>query len=62
MSKDERISEINKEIKALKEALPAATGNSDVEVYSRICGYARRVKHWNPGKRAEYKQRIEYKA
>lgn len=32
----------------------------ETEVYSRITGYYRPVKHWNDGKSAEYKKRKEY--
>ena len=30
-----------------------------VEVYSRICGYFRRVKQWNKGKQEEFRDRHE---
>ncbi|MCR4661978.1 MAG: ribonucleoside triphosphate reductase, partial [Clostridia bacterium] len=30
------------------------------EVYSRITGYYRPIQNWNDGKRAEYKDRLEY--
>lgn len=30
------------------------------EVYSRVVGYIRPVKQWNPGKQAEYKDRVEF--
>lgn len=30
------------------------------EVYSRVVGYLRPVKQWNPGKKAEYEMRKEY--
>ncbi len=33
----------------------------EAEVYSRITGYYRPVKNWNPGKSQEYKNRTEYK-
>lgn len=32
------------------------------EVYSRVVGYLRPVQQWNKGKRAEYAQRVEYRA
>lgn len=32
------------------------------EVYSRVCGYMRPVKQWNPGKRAEYARRLVFRA
>lgn len=34
--------------------------HSDTEVYSRITGYYRPVKHWNNGKAEEFKERKEY--
>jgi ribonucleoside-triphosphate reductase len=32
----------------------------DTEVYSRIVGYYRPIQNWNHGKKAEYKDRVEY--
>ena len=32
------------------------------EVYSRVVGYMRPVKQWNPGKQAEYAKRREFRA
>lgn len=34
--------------------------NRETEVYSRITGYYRPVKHWNDGKQSEYMNRKEY--
>lgn len=34
--------------------------NKETEIYSRITGYYRPVKHWNDGKQAEYINRKEY--
>ncbi|TDT71861.1 ribonucleoside-triphosphate reductase class III catalytic subunit [Hypnocyclicus thermotrophus] len=34
--------------------------NEETEVYSRITGYYRPLKHWNDGKSSEYKNRKEY--
>lgn len=31
-----------------------------VEVYSRVVGYFRPIDYWNPGKRAEFNERLEY--
>ncbi len=31
------------------------------EVYSRVVGYLRPIKQWNPGKQEEYKQRKNFK-
>lgn len=30
-------------------------------VYSRICGYLSPIKYWNPGKKAEYRDRKFYR-
>ncbi|HPQ72218.1 MAG TPA: anaerobic ribonucleoside-triphosphate reductase [bacterium] len=30
------------------------------EVYSRVCGFYRPVQSWNPGKRAEFHDRVPY--
>jgi hypothetical protein len=30
------------------------------EIYSRVVGYFRPLKQWNPGKQAEFKDRNEY--
>jgi len=35
--------------------------NKPTEVYSRVTGYHRPVKNWNPGKRQEFKDRKAYK-
>lgn len=34
--------------------------NRETEVYSRVCGYCRPVKDWNPGKREEFVDRLSY--
>lgn len=31
------------------------------EVYSRVVGYFRPVSQWNPGKRSEFNERLEYR-
>lgn len=31
------------------------------EVYSRVVGYLRPVRQWNPGKQQEFKERVNYK-
>lgn len=36
--------------------------SEETEVYSRITGYYRPIKHWNDGKTQEFKQRKEYDA
>lgn len=42
------------------EQFKCPTCGEEAEVYSRIVGYYRPVKNWNKGKRAEYKERVEY--
>jgi ribonucleoside-triphosphate reductase len=32
----------------------------ETEVYSRVVGYHRPVRHWNKGKQEEFRQRREY--
>jgi ribonucleoside-triphosphate reductase len=34
---------------------------AETEIYSRIVGYIRPIQQWNPGKRAEFNDRITYK-
>ena len=36
--------------------------NQETEIYSRVVGYLRPVKQWNPGKQAEFGMRKTYKA
>ena len=50
------LSEIEKEIAETKAALSDVHG-TETEVYARIVGYYRAVKHWNKGKRDEFDQR-----
>ena len=50
------IEEVEKEIAETKAALKDVHG-SETEVYARIVGYYRAVKHWNKGKRDEFDQR-----
>lgn len=35
--------------------------NAECEVFSRVVGYFRPIKQWNPGKQEEFKQRVTYK-
>ena len=35
--------------------------DKEVEVYARCVGFYRPLKAWNPGKLAEYHDRLEYK-
>lgn len=32
------------------------------EVYSRVVGYIRPTKQWNPGKQSEFKDRLTFKS
>lgn len=32
----------------------------ETEVYSRVVGYIRPVKQWNPGKQVEFEDRVEF--
>ena len=50
------IEQVEKEIAETKAALKDVHG-SETEVYARIVGYYRSVKHWNKGKRDEFDQR-----
>ncbi len=36
--------------------------NQETEIYSRVVGYLRPIKQWNPGKQAEFNMRKTYKA
>jgi ribonucleoside-triphosphate reductase len=37
-----------------------ASCNEQTEVYARVVGYFRPVKHWNIGKREEFNNRVVY--
>ncbi len=55
-----------KEIKILKckscyKKDPSLTNFQECEVYSRIIGYLRPIKQWNPGKEQEFKERKIFK-
>ncbi len=50
------LAQIEAEIAETKEALKDVHG-TETEVYARIVGYYRAVKHWNKGKRDEFDQR-----
>jgi len=43
------------------EQFTCPTCGEETEVYSRITGYYRPIKHWNDGKQSEYLLRKEYK-
>ena len=40
---------------------PNLTNFQPTEVFSRVCGYVRPVKQYNPGKKAEKAMRVDYK-
>lgn len=48
---DERIAELKRQLNE-----PA----TECEIYTRIVGYYRSLKNWNPGKREEYRRRESY--
>ena len=50
------LAQVEQEIAETKEALKDVHG-TETEVYARIVGYYRAVKHWNKGKRDEFDQR-----
>lgn len=50
------LEEVEKEIAETKAALADVHG-TETEVYARIVGYYRAVKHWNNGKKDEFYQR-----
>ncbi len=51
-----KLEEVEQEIAATKAELKDVHG-TETEVYARIVGYYRAVKHWNKGKRDEFDQR-----
>ena len=56
MNTTRTLAEIEQEIAATKLELQDVHG-TETEVYARIVGYYRAVKHWNKGKRDEFDQR-----
>lgn len=40
---------------------PRLTNYAPCEIYSRVTGYLRPVKQWNPGKREEFRERKTFK-
>ena len=38
------------------------TNYQPIETYSRIVGYLRPIQQWNPGKQAEFAERVDFKA
>ena len=59
MNKEKQVSKIDKEIEELTVKLNTTKGR-EIEVYTRIVGYYRSVKNFNPGKKAEYKTRYDF--
>lgn len=53
MAEARTLAEVEKEIAETKAALMDVHG-TETEVYARIVGYYRAVKHWNKGKRNEF--------
>ena len=56
MESTRTLAEVEKEIAETKAALKDVHG-TETEVYARIVGYYRAVKHWNKGKRDEFDHR-----
>lgn len=56
MKETRTLSQIEQEIAETKAALENVHG-TETEVYARIVGYYRAVKHWNNGKKDEFYQR-----
>ncbi len=48
-------------LEKLKKQLDSVVG-TETEVYTRIVGYYRSVRNWNPGKREEYRHRAVFNA
>lgn len=40
---------------------PILRNFQETEVYSRVCGYIRPLRQWNPGKKSEHKDKKYYK-
>jgi len=51
---------INQQIQTLRDKLKTTLGTR-TEVYTRIVGYYRSIKNWNPGQREQLKSRVPYK-
>ena len=45
-----------------KIELPEEVCNEETEVYSRVVGFYRPVKQWNPGKQEEFSERKTYQS
>lgn len=55
----DRLNEIDDELMRLRLEYDRVEG-TPTEVYTRIVGYYRAVKNWNPGKKAEYPERVMF--
>ena len=53
------VQEIEKEQNELREMFKNIKGTA-CEVWSRIVGYFRPIAEWNPGKKEEFKNRINF--
>lgn len=54
-----RRDDLDTELQQYNEELMNCTG-TECEVYTRIVGYYRPVKNWNPGKKSEYTRRLVF--
>lgn len=56
----QRIIEIEAEQERLRAALNEVRG-TPTEVYSRVVGFYRDIRNWNPGKKAEFAMRANFR-
>ena len=61
MSYESNNEETFRKCRECHEKDPVLRDFQETEVYSRIVGYIRPVKQWNPGKEEEYNERKEFK-
>lgn len=59
-NKEELKKELN-DLRALRQEILNGAKGQPCEVYSRIVGYLREIKAWNPGRAQEFKDRKTYK-
>jgi hypothetical protein len=50
----------DQQIQTLRDKLKTTLG-TPTEVYTRIVGYYRSIKNWNPGQREQLKSRVPYR-
>jgi len=55
MEKEKAIKDLKDTKEKLKNFVP-----KECEIYSRVVGYYRPIKQWNPGKQEEWKDRVTY--